>query len=326
LFGKNTSRTGIDLGSSNVKLVHGTGSERLDKITHIGSQDIEFVDQDDREKVTAVALESLLSQLDLKKSSLGRIAVTAGCNNTAARDVVLPPLSEEELIQTLPFEAKKHLDLESIADPVFDVQLLGSIESEEDDMPNQTRVLLAAAPRSHVDFTLGVLKRAGIEPEVVDLEMFAGLNELFSHQPAGVSKDIPVGLLDLAASYARLHITSRNGNLMSRVVGTGVPGLEDKELIETYMNGLVTQVRDTLMYYRGRFRREVGGLFVAGGGAYMPDIIEQLKTGLRRSVNTLDPLPGLADEAVGIAKCKGDGARYVTACGLCRWWDGKADV
>jgi hypothetical protein len=51
-----------------------------------------------------------------------------------------------------------------------------------------------------------------------------------------------------------------------------------------------------------------------------------LKTGLRRSVNTLDPLPGLADEAVGIAKCKGDGARYVTACGLCRWWDGKADV
>lgn len=326
MFGKKTTRTGIDLGGGQVKLIHGNGTGRLEVITHIGSQDLAYSERSDRAAATVAALEALLDRLELKKKNLGRIAVTAGCDNTAARDVVLPPLSEIEMIQTLPFEARKHLDLESIVDPVFDVQLLEKVPSEEEGVPDQLRVMLVAAPRAHVDFTLNVLKKIGVDPEIVDLEMFANLNELFAHQPSGVSRDIPVGLLDLTSSYARLHVTSRRGNLMSRVVGTGVPSLDDLSIAETYVHSLVSQVRETLLYYRGRFRREVGGLFVSGGGAYLPGVIENLKTGLNRAISILDPLPGLADNAVGISKCSEDGARYVTACGLCRWWDGDDNV
>ena len=326
MFGNSTSRTGIDLGSDRIKLIHGQGSDRLEKITHIGTQPWGRRNGDEKVASAAVALKSLLKRLDLNPGKLGHVAITSNCNNMSVRDVVLPPMSERELQQALPYEARKQLDLESIPNPVLDAQIVESMPSEGPERPSQIRVLMAAVPGDYLDFSLQVTQALGIEPEVVDLEVFAGLNELFAHQPAGVDKHTPIGLLDLAGRSSRLNIASRAGGVMSRVVGAGAPLDDETALIETFTRGLIGQIRDTLTYYRGRYRREVANLFISGGGAYLPGIADVLGASLDKSVTILDPLSGFADQALGFRTWSEEGARFVTACGLCRWWDGGRHV
>ena len=38
MFGRNQTWTGIDLGADRIKLVHGQGGQRFEKITHIGTE------------------------------------------------------------------------------------------------------------------------------------------------------------------------------------------------------------------------------------------------------------------------------------------------
>jgi len=88
-----------------------------------------------------------------------------------------------------------------------------------------------------------------------------------------------------------------------------------------YIERIVPRIHETLTFFRGRFRREVGQIYLAGGGALLPDLAEQLHCALAQSLAVLNPLVGLADSARGREEAANNGARFVTACGLCRWWD-----
>jgi type IV pilus assembly protein PilM len=322
LFGPGKVRTGIDLGTGSVKLVRGEGSDRLELISHVGVEDWDPPGSIGEVTRAAEALGRLLSRLGLTKNRLGKIAVAIG-EEASLREVVLPALTEDELRQALPFEAKKHLFLENMASPVMDFQILGAALSAEAGGGPQIRVLLAAASTAHRDFTLRVLGRVGLEPEVVDVEALASLNALFAHAATEGKPDRVIGLVDLGSKQAVLQVGSRSGGLLSRTLGPGAParGSTD-ETLASYAEKIVERLRETLTFYRGRQKQDVSELFIAGGGALLPGLVERLRKGAGSSVALLDPLKGLADGARGMDEVGASGPRFVTACGLCRWWDG----
>ncbi len=176
MFGLTTARTGIDVGSTSVKLVRGTGRTRLERITHAG---IEPCGAD--AESAAAALKALMKRLSLGRRQLGRVAVTVGWQDAMVQEALTPPLDEDDLQQALPFEAPKHLNLEGVDDPVLAGQLMDLVTLDDAEGSVEQRVLLAAVPREARDHVLTILARAGIEPQIVDLEPLAGLNELFAH-------------------------------------------------------------------------------------------------------------------------------------------------
>jgi len=321
VFRSQTARTGIDLGTTSVKVVRGEGGRRIEKFTHVGiaSWEIGEDEKEDRLSLAADALKGLLGKLGLNRTRMGRIAVGVSGADASLREILLPPLNEGELNRALPFEARKHLDLEGMTSPVLAAQILGSVEDGD---TKQTRILLAAVPGPRRDQTLSVLKKCGLEPEVVDLEPLAGLNALFASLPEGTAPETAAGLVDLGSRRAAMYISSRGGGLISRVVGPGVPSGEPAGVLAAYADELGEHIRETVTFYRGRHRKDVSAISLAGGGALEPGLVELIERSVGREVAVLDPMAGLADGAQGRAEAEEGPSRFVTACGLCRWWDG----
>jgi len=309
VFGQgNSIRTGIDFGATSVKLVRGAGRGRLDAVTHLGVEPVAGADA----QAAGAALRRLLDRLGLRRSQLGRIAVAAAGPEIACREVSVAAMGKDTLARALPFEARRHLELETMVQPVVDFQVLGTIPDAHG-ADGQIRVLFAAAPRTVRDFPVEALRVAGLEPDVVDLEPLAALNALAgSGAIAGVGEHA-VGLLDLGSARAMLHVWGPEGGLLSREVGpaAGVGGGD------VWSGGLTGAVRETIVFFRGRFRREVVHLYLTGGGSAAPGLVEALGAALGLDVTVFDPLPGLALPGGDTA----EGPRYTVACGLCRWWD-----
>ena len=240
----------------------------------------------------------------------------------SVREVLLPDLTEADLRRALPFEARKHLFLEGMVDPVLDCQILGSGPPSEDGGPPQMRVVLVAVPGSSRRFCLDVLRRAGLEPEVIDLETLANLNAALAEtKPAAGA----LGVLDLGAQQAALHLSALEGGVFSRPVGPGVPARDEGDALVAYADEIVERLRETSTFYRGRHRQEIERILITGGGALVPGLEDRLKGSLERPMEVFDPLRTLTKSTAGLAALSGQGPRYATACGLCRWWD-NADV
>lgn len=314
-------RTGIDLGTTSVKLVRGYGGASLECVTHAGVEPLATHGGARDPQETAAALRRLLERLRLKGPQLGLLATAVGGPEVACREVLTAAMPEETLSRALPFEARKYLDLENMTAPVLDYQVLGRAGEFTPGSGPQMRVLFAAAPREARDFPVEVLRLAGLEPDVVDLEPLAALNALAATSATMVGDEQAAGLLDLGGSRATLHLWARAGGLLSRDVGEAAPALAPADEGEAYGRSLAVPVRETVTFFRGRHRREVAAVLLSGGGARFPGIERALTQALGIPCRALDPLQGLAVEADGCADAIKGTMRFTTACGLCRWWD-----
>jgi Tfp pilus assembly PilM family ATPase len=310
-------RTGIDLGSGSIKVVRGEGGAGLERITHIGLEELNGAPSDEELPRASEALARLLSRLGLRRGRLGRLAVAIRGEDAGLREVMLPALSEAQLRQALPFEARKHLPLEDMASPILDCQILEEAVAGESEA--RMRVLLAAAPRPRRDFALKVLASAGLEPEVVDLEPLALLNALLAAGPFDGSGGGAVGLLDLGATQAGFAMTQPGGGLLARSLGagTGSHGTDSS----TRISRIAARAQETITFYRGRTRVEVGRLYLSGDGALETGLDSVFSEALGIPVAVFNPLEGIKlAESVDPALRRA-GPRFATACGLCRWWD-----
>ncbi len=314
-------RTGIDLGTASVKLVRGEGAARLERITHAEVEEWDLVATGDAVRRAGGALERILKRLGPTRRNLGRIAVAVGSEEGGLREVVLPLRSEEEVHRAIPFEAREHLALVESAAPTVAYQVLGSVPASEAGGHEAMRVLLAAASAAQREFPLRVLARFGLEPEVIDIEALAALNALLATLPPEAVRDCAVGLLDLGAQEAQLYVTQAEGGLLTRALGDAFTDPDDEVGVQGYAAGLIQRLRETLTFYRGRYRREVTSLFLCGGGARPPSIRTALRDALDLPVSVLNPFSDTVLSS-GIKLDEPDAARFVTACGLCRWWDG----
>jgi type IV pilus assembly protein PilM len=313
-------RTGIDLAPRSVKLVRGEGGSVLERITHIGLAEWNDAPAGKESEGAGNALTGMLSRLGLRRGRLGRLAVSIRGEDAGLREIQLPELSEAELRQALPFEARKHLPLEEMAAPVLGYQVLGPVEEAGEDASQRMRVLLAAAPRSRRDVALRILAAAGLEPEVVDLEPLAQMNALIATAPFGAGPRSAVALLDLGRTQVGLCVTQSRGALLARALGEGLDG-SAKPSREVWLAGIAARAHETITFYRGRMRAEVERVFLCGGGALVPGIEHAFGETLGIPVSVLDPFEALLLTESTDPALRASGARFTTACGLCRWWD-----
>ncbi len=325
MFGTGNARTGIDFGTTSVKLVRGEGRQRLERVTHTGAEPWDGVNREERSLRAGRALTDLLGRLGLGRNRLGRIAVSAGWKECSIRETEMPPISAAELARALPYEARNHLELGNMDSPVYAAQILGpggaaTAVLEAPPTAAGTRVLMAAVPRGRRDWVVAALAQAGLEPEVVDLDPLASLNALFAELPATDAVNDAVALLDLGGRHAAMHIASRGGGLLTRLVGPGTPLDPDSPQEHGYRLKLTAGVEQTITFYRGRHRLEIAAIYVAGGGALAPGRLAALEASIGKQCRLITPLASLGTG--GVVDGAPLGPEYLMASGLCRWWDG----
>ncbi|MBI5707321.1 MAG: type IV pilus assembly protein PilM [Armatimonadetes bacterium] len=146
------------------------------------------------------------------QSSAASLAVGGG--SVIVRAVNMPQMSEATLRKSIRFEAGRYVPT-SIEDSFIEFEILG------DSADGQMRVLMVAAPKDIVNSRVQACEFAGLEPESVDVEVFAAYRALIEARAQYQEADKTLVLVDVGFSKTNLAVVRHGEFAMTRSLPHG---------------------------------------------------------------------------------------------------------
>src|SRR2546427_1463866 len=202
LFGKKQSLLGLDIGSHSIKAVElETRSNKGHRLVNWGiSQPLTeaIVDGEvmDRELVTD-ASSNLHESRGIKSKNV--VAAVSG-RAVIVKRIMMNKLSPEYAQQAVYWEAEQHVPYD-INDVSLDFEILGPAPND----PKQMQVLLIAAKKDMVLNFSELIREAGLNPLIVDVDSFAAQNALEANYDFG--PDEVVACLNIGSEITNINIT-----------------------------------------------------------------------------------------------------------------------
>lgn len=175
LFNPRTVAVGLEVGTSSLKVVELRGGTPPHLEALAMRPTPPGLVQDDQ----IVDVEGLAAELDLLFKDAGisrRFVVTAVSNRLAiTRNIQLPKMPLKDLEKAVPFEAERYIPF-----PLDEVAMDHFVLDNPSDVADggEVEVVIAAARLDTVTQTVAGLKKAGLEPTVIDIKPFALLRAL----------------------------------------------------------------------------------------------------------------------------------------------------
>ncbi len=160
---------GLDIGSRYIKAVQlkevktGYQLERFGIISLLPELIVDGSVLDSPRVVEAI--RGLISENNIKVKNTA-IAVS-GHSSVIIKRIALQPMTEEELSESIKFEAEQYVPFD-IEDVNLDFQILGQREEQD-----QMDVLIVAVKKDKINEYVSVVFEAGLNPVVVDVDAFA---------------------------------------------------------------------------------------------------------------------------------------------------------
>jgi len=318
LFSRGRIVAGLDIGSGYVKLAlvdHGGDRPEVCGLairpTPRGAVVDGEVIEPDR---VAGAVRELMEESGIR--SRNTVAALGG-HDVFIKKVTLPRMKEKEAGRAIRQEAERHVpfDLEEVR---LDFQILPSRQST-----SHIEVLLVAAKRERVDDRVSLLAQAGIRAAAMDIEAFA-LHNAFVHNYPGTADGV-VALVNVGRDVTNLNVIEEGVPVLAKDLPLGSRTVVDslqrdfrltEEQAEQVLqgrqpldgvqrvvaDGVALGIKRAGAYLGGRKSGDgVGRIFLSGGGACMPGMVEALAERVQvetRLVNPFERVP-LREEARG---------------------------
>lgn len=210
-FKRKQDLVGIDIGTHAIKLVclkksgSGWALVRWGVIPY--GEDIPLdTPLIDRKPQAVAALANYVKTADLPSKK----AVTSVCGNSViVRYVKMAKMAHDELSKSIKFEAEPYIPFN-----IEDVNLGFSIIGETiEDGQAQMETVLVAAKRDMVDIRVDLLREAGMQPVILDVDAFALENAYETVNPLGQAETVM--FINIGASFTNMSIVEKG---ISRVV------------------------------------------------------------------------------------------------------------
>jgi type IV pilus assembly protein PilM len=313
LGGKKTS-VGLDIGSGIIKLVvidHSGSEPELVKVatTEVATDAIvegEVMDPG----IVAEAVRGLFSTAGVKQRS---VITAVGGRDVIVKKIQMDRMKEGDAREVIRWEAEQHVPFD-MANVELDFQIL---DPDADGL--QMNVLLVAAKRELVEGRVGLLKEAGLQAAVIDVDAFAIHNALELNHPDAMQG--VVGLVNIGHEVTNVNVLEDGVPVLTRDLSVGTRRFREDlqrekglsaEDSEHVVQGL-SQNADLAAYVEARGEeiavgveraaaflatasRSAGGLshvFTSGGGARIPGLNEALADRLKVPVELASPLQRL---------------------------------
>lgn len=268
--------------------------------------------------IDAIRLTESLRELIKKAKIKAKDAVISisGHSSVIIKRIALPEMSEEELSESIKFEAEQYVPFD-IEDVNLDFQILGPKEE-----PGQMDVILVAVKRDVINDYVSVVKEAGLNTVVVDVDAFA-LENMY-----GVNYEVEAGkivaLVNIGASTMNMNILkggvsvfTRDSSIGSNIhsdalqkefnityeeaerLKRGEPAEkvkpEDAEtVIVSASNEIFSEVSRSFDYFRGStMQAEVQELILSGGCALLRDFPRLLSEKIGIPVMLAEPFKNI---------------------------------
>jgi len=210
---RQTLSIGLDIGSHAVKICELAETGNGYQLVALGSallppDSLEDGALQDPAAVGKV-ISSLINNLKIKNK---KVAISISGYSVIVKKINLAVMTEEDLEKHIESEAEQYIPFD-IEDVYLDFQDLKTNTATE----ARTDVMLVAAKRDVVDGYLNMLRAAGLQPVVVDVDAFA-LENAFE---ANFGMRDNVALVDIGASKMNINIISHGASILARDVVLG---------------------------------------------------------------------------------------------------------
>lgn len=299
LFSKSKSQLGVDIGTSNIKIVQLKPKDNKFVLETYGLVDVSYAIANKDSDVVINHTSTLLKNL-IKKAGVTTNRVIASLPNSAVFTSVIemPKIPEDELKAAIEFEAKKYvpLPLEEIALSWSLIEERKAKSSLSNYESNKYKVLLTAVPNSVIQNYLKVFHGAGLEVEALEIEALALIRSLVAEDMNTIllidvgAKNTSINLVD--NGYLRL---SKNLTLGGDTVTTSVAqslsvnfsraeqfkkdfGLSaQNQQIPQVMRPILDIIKNEAMQLINLFEsreERIDKILLSGGGAKLPHLAD----------------------------------------------------
>src|SRR5512139_836439 len=160
---KGKGSLGLDLGSSyikTIKLNESKGGYELDLFNLYPLPPELIVDGS-----IVDSIKDMIGKAGIKTKDA--VISISGHSSVIIKRISLPEMSEEDLSESIKFEAEQYVPFD-IEDVNLDFQIIGPKEE-----PGQMDVILVAVKKDIINEYISVIKEAGLNPTIVDIDAFA---------------------------------------------------------------------------------------------------------------------------------------------------------
>ena len=315
-FRRTRPLVGLDIGSSAVKAVELRPAATGYRVANIGSEPLPPDAIVDGAIIDGGAVADVIRQVFAKNGiKTKEVVASLSGNAVIVKKVALPLMSEEELAESIYWEAEQYIPFD-IQDVNLDYQVLeaGADEQNQGTMD----VLLVAAKKEKIADYTGVISQAGRVPVVVDVDAFALQNAYEVNY--GVDPTHVVVLVNAGASAININIIEGGRSLFTRDISMGGNAytealqkelsltFEDADLlkrgtpierasagdadpvIKTVTENLLLEIEKTFDFFKATAASErLDKMVVSGGAAGIDGFFDALEGRFGLPVSAFDP-------------------------------------
>ncbi|HEX2208596.1 MAG TPA: type IV pilus assembly protein PilM [Longimicrobium sp.] len=311
---RNKSTVGLDIGSGFIKVAvidHSGPEPELVHVSHtplIADAIVEGEVMDPQ--IVVETVRSLMESSGLKPK---RLVASVGGRDVMVKKIQMDRMKEADAREVIRWEAEQYVpfDMENVQ---LDFQILDPLDDGL-----QMNVLLVAAKRDVVDQKVGLLRDAGLGPSVIDVDSFALHNAFEYNYPEAMegvaalvnvgheistvnvlqdgalvlTRDVPFGSRRLREDLRRMHgLTVEEADAVLQ--GRSERAREFEELLRGGAEDLAVGVERALAFLGASDGvTSAGRVFVCGGGARIPGLVDVVAARLRARTEVASPLQRL---------------------------------
>lgn len=313
---------GLDIGSSSIKAVELSGKTGNLQLVSLGFENLQPDSVVDGQIMELNDVANVIQNIFREHSiTTDRVAAGVSGHSVIVKNIIVPPMSEEELAESIDWHAEEHIPFD-IADVNLDYQITGT-------SADALHVLMAACKRDKIANVKQAIQLAGKQPAIIDVDAFALQNcyEInYDPQPGQI-----MALLNIGAATMNINILNGARSVFTRDVSVGgnqYTGLLQKEfgipfeqaelvkrghlmpenadaesiepILETVSDILALEVQKTMDFYRATAEEgdsTVQKILISGGGSKLPGLIEFLGSRFEIPVEVFDPFKSIKVDA-----------------------------
>lgn len=314
LFSKSENLVGLDIGSHSVKLMQANTGNVKPRLISMGIAPLprnSLVEgRVAKPEAVADAVRQLAAHLGIRKKS---VAISISGYDVMIKKIELPTMTEDEL------EERMHAELgQYIPYNIEEVDVDYQIVDVSKDRPNFMDVLLVAAKKESVQDFNNILKLAGFDPFIVDVDFFALSN---SFEATYGFDEKRVALLDMGAAKSVMNISYKGVPIFTRSISIGgnqitdnikdffnisfeeaesaklgenpgkYPVREMEEIFVSTVSAWVTECRRAVdFYYHNYPDQSIDSIYLCGGSCRIPGLDKVMSEHLELPVEIFNPI------------------------------------
>lgn len=318
-LGKKRDVVGIDIGTSAVKVLQLRESGKGYTLAAMGMAPLPPETIVEGAIMDATQVTAAIAQIFAENKIKARDVATAVSGNAViVRKIKVPKMSEEELADTIQWEAEQHIPF-SIEDVNIDFQVIDPGPPEGGDMD----VLLVAVKRDIINEYQSIIAAAGLNVVVVDVDVFALENAYEINYE--ISRDEVVALVNVGAAVTNINVIKGGHSALTRDIPKGGNhyteaiqkdfGLsfesaetlkmggsaegrsfnEAKPIIDSISNEIAVEIHRSFDFFYSQYQDQtISKMMLSGGCARLPGLREVLQQRLTVGVEIINPFRNIS--------------------------------